>query len=94
VESIGLFHGLPPGGTVSDVVVCVPLCHRQTIVSPTATFSVAGVNAKLATVTLHVAAKLPDMLLTKTAATRSNFFIGISLAVYGTIATNIFNDDA
>jgi hypothetical protein len=73
--SIGLFHGLAPAGTVSEVVVCIPLCHRQMIKSPTATFSVAGVNAKLATLTLHVAAKLPDMLLSKTAATRSNFLI-------------------
>jgi hypothetical protein len=86
VISIGLFHGLAPAGTVSDVVVCIPLCHRQTIKSPTATFSVAGVNAKLATLTLHVAATLPDMLVSKTAATRSNFFICISLADYGTIA--------
>lgn len=75
VESIGLSHGLAPGGTVSDVVVCIPLRHRQMITSPTATFSVAGVNAKSATLTLHVAAKLPEMLVSKTAATRSNFFI-------------------
>jgi hypothetical protein len=59
--------------------------------SPTATFSVAGVNAKSATLTLHVAAKLPDMLLSKTAATRSNFFIAYSVTVYGTIAKDIFN---
>jgi hypothetical protein len=74
-ESIGASHGLAPGGTLSDVVVCVPLCHRQMITSPTATFSVAGVNAKSATLTLHLAAKLSDMLMSKTAATRSNFFI-------------------
>src|SRR5882724_11583159 len=75
VESIGLSHGLGPGGTVSDVVVCIPLRHRQMITSPTATFRLAGVNAKSATLTLHVAAKLPEMLVSKTAATRSNFFI-------------------
>ena len=60
---------------MSDVVVCMPLSHRQMIVWPTATLSVAGVNWKSATLTLQVAAKLADIVLIKTAATRSNFFI-------------------
>ena len=58
-----------------QVVVCIPLRHRQMITSPTATFRLAGVNWKSATLTLHVAAKPPEMLVSKTAATRSNFFI-------------------
>jgi hypothetical protein len=93
VESIGLFHGLAPGGTVNDVVVCIPLCHRQMITSPTATFSVAGVNAKSATLTLHVAAKLPDMLMSKTAATRDNFFIAHSTTQIIARLPGIFSTD-
>ena len=60
------------------------------ITSPTATFSVAGVNLKSETVTLHVAAKLPDMLLSRTAVIRSIFFMRLALAEHLDLAKDKF----
>jgi hypothetical protein len=48
---MGLFHRLAPGGMVTDVVVCIPLCHTQVTVSPTTAFTVLGVNTKSDTLT-------------------------------------------
>ncbi len=46
-----LIHGLAPAGTLTAVVVCIPFVHVQLMVSPTAAFTVLGVNTKLDTVT-------------------------------------------
>ncbi len=51
LESMGASHGLACGGTVVDVVVCIPFWNTQVMVSPTAAFTVLGVNTKLDTVT-------------------------------------------
>ena len=51
VESIGAFHGLAPAGIFTDVVVCIPFCHLQVMVSPTTAFTVLGVNRKSDTLT-------------------------------------------
>jgi len=48
---MGAFHGLAPAGMFVDVVVCIPFTKTQVMVSPTAAFTVLGVNTKLDTVT-------------------------------------------
>jgi hypothetical protein len=50
-ESMGAFHDLAPGGMLVDVVVCIPFCHIQVMVSPTTAFTVLGVNTKSDTLT-------------------------------------------
>ena len=51
LTSMGAFHGLAPAGMFVEVVVCIPFTKTQVMVSPTAAFTVLGVNTKLDTVT-------------------------------------------
>ena len=51
VESIGAFHGVAPAGMFVDVVVCIPFCHFQVMVSPATAFTFLGLNRKSDTLT-------------------------------------------